>query len=164
MKKLVIFALVLSMLVAVFSGCDKASDHFTGQWRFSKIGKVEILSDTSEDLIDDLKEQYGAEDEKGIEEAALNKFVADKIFDPYYIRFEKERTYTYDPFMDREATWVFYQTGDNEGFISFYTELDPAEITPDPAVFPPVIYNAETNTLVVTVVYGVFAVTIELTR
>jgi hypothetical protein len=66
--------------------------------------------------------------------------------------------------MDREATWVFFKTGENEGFLSFYTEIDPAEVTPDPVVFPPVVYNAETDTLTFTLTYASFVVTIELTR
>ena len=164
MKKIVILALVLSMIVAIFAGCGKTSDHFTGQWNFSKIQKVEIASDAYEGSVDNLKEQYGAADENGIVEAVLADFKTDKVFDPYYVRFEKKQTYTYDPVLDREATWVLYKTGENEGFLSFYTELDTTDITLDPAVFPPVVYNAETDTLLVTVRYGAFLVTIELTR
>lgn len=163
MKKLVIFALALVVLVAAFSGCSKTPEQFTGQWKFSRISKVEISPETSESQIDGLKEQYGAEDENGIAAAALNAFAADKTFDPYYVRFEKDRTYTYDPIGEREATWIFYQTGENQGVISFY-DMDPAEITPNPAVFPPVIYNAEAKTLSVTVSYSAFFVTVELTR
>jgi hypothetical protein len=66
--------------------------------------------------------------------------------------------------MDREATWVFYQTGENEGFLSFYTELDATNGNPDPILYPSVVYNAETDTLLMTLHYIGFMVTIELTR
>lgn len=164
MKKLVVFALVLSFTIAAFLGCSASESGFTGEWSFSKISKIELTSNADEYLLNLLKEEYGAEDEDGIVAAALDTFKAEKLFDPCYVHFDKDRTYTYDPSMDREATWVFYKTGENEGFLSFYTEIDPSDVTPDPEVFPPVVYNAETDTLSLTIKYAAFIVTVELAR
>jgi hypothetical protein len=66
--------------------------------------------------------------------------------------------------MDREATWVFYQTSDNEGFLSFYTELDATDANPDPILYPSVVYVEQSNTLLLTLNYIGFMVTVELTR
>jgi hypothetical protein len=164
MKKLVIFALVLSLMAVSLFSCGTTPKHFTGQWKFSKITKVEISPDASEDVIALLKEEYAAEDEKGVEANAMARFVAEGIFAPCYVNFGKKESHTYDPAMDREATWVFYQTGENEGFLSFYTELDATNGNPDPILYPSVVYNAETDTLLMTLHYIGFMVTIELTR
>lgn len=164
MKKLVVFVLLLSMLTAVVSGCSSSANHFKGQWRFSKISSVEIAPDVDQSVIDQLMQEYGAEDKKGVEESALNKFAADGIFAPCYLKFDKKFSYTYEPIMEREATWVFYQTGENEGFLSFYSELDAADGNPDPITNPAVVYNAETDTLLLTLHYISFMVTVELSR
>jgi hypothetical protein len=66
--------------------------------------------------------------------------------------------------MDREATWRFYKTGENEGFLSFYTELDPSEGNLDPINWPDVVYHAESNTITMTINYLGFMVTLELTK
>ena len=163
MKKLVIFALVLSIMAVALIGCGTKTQ-FKGNWNFSQITKVELVPDLEESRIDGLKEQYSAEDEKGIIDAALAAFKADKIFDACYINFDKKYTYTYDPVLDREATWAFYQLGDNAGFISFYTELDVTDSNPDPVLYPDIVYNAETGTMLMTLNYYSFMVTIELTR
>jgi hypothetical protein len=112
----------------------------------------------------ELKEEYSAEDAQGVVAGALAKFNADGTFAPCYLNFGKKLSYTYDPIMDREATWVFYQTGENEGFLSFYAELDAAAGNPDPTNNPPVAYVAENNTLLLTLHYVAFVVTIELTK
>lgn len=164
MKKLVIFALLLSIVSASLFACSTSSDHFKGQWKFSKISKIKLDESLDEDIIADLKEGYGAEDVNGIEAKALEKFKNEKTFDPCYINFDKKRSYTYDPAMEREATWVFYQTGDNEGFLSFYGELDAADGNPDPVTCPPIVYNAESDTLLMTIRYVGFDVTIEFIR
>ena len=164
MKKLVIFALVLAMITVPFLGCNKTPAHFKGEWHFSKISKIEISSTANEDVINDLKQQYGAEDEQGIIENALAAFTADKTFEPCYLKFDKTYTYTYDPAMEREATWVFYKTGENVGFISFYSELDAADGNPDPASNPDIVYNPETGTMLMTIKYIAFMVTIELSK
>ena len=164
MKRLVIFALLLSVLATSLLACNTKPDHFTGQWKFSKISKVEIAPDVEESNIAYLKEEYGAEDEKDIEEKALAKFTADGTFNPCYLNLGKKQSYTYDPIMDREATWVFYQTGDNEGFLSFYTGLNAADGNPDPLTHPSIVYNAETKTILLTLKYVAFMVTIELTK
>ena len=164
MKKLIIFTLLISLVACAFSGCNATPEQFTGKWNFAKIVKVELAPELDASVIDGLKDKYNAEDEKGILEGALADFKSEKIFDGCYINFDKKNTYTYDPAMEREATWVFYQTGDNEGFLSFYTEIDPSTVTPDPVVFPPVVYNAEAKTITFPIQYTAFIVTIELSR
>ena len=164
MKKIIIVALVLSIIAASFIGCDAKAGQFKGQWSFSKISKVELGADVQESQIADLMEEYGAEDKKGIEEGALAAFTADGTFDPCYLNFDKKYTYTYDPTMDREATWVFYKTGENEGFISFYTDLNAADGNPDPRSNPTIVYNAENDTMLMTLTYMSFTVTVELTK
>ena len=111
-----------------------------------------------------LKELYGAEDKAGIEANALATFNETEVFAPCYIKFEKENTYTYDPVMEREATWKFYKTGDNTGFISFYTELEATDTNPDPVTYPDIFYNAETGVMSMTLYYLGFMVTVELTK
>ena len=92
-------------------------------------------------------------------------FTADEAFLDFYLNFDGKNTYTYDPFADREATWVFYQTGENEGFISFYAELDVSEGNPDPISCPEIRYEADTNTMYIALSnYGSFMITLELTR
>lgn len=164
MKKIVVFTLAISLVALALVACGAKSDHFTGQWKFSKISKVEISPDMDESNITYLKEVYGADDENGIEENALAKFIADGVFNPCYLNFGKDLSYTYDPIMDREATWAFYQTSDNEGFLSFYSELDVTDTNPDPILYPSVVYVAETNTLLLTLNYIGFMVTVELVR
>ena len=164
MKRLVILVIVLSIMTVSLFACNTKADHFTGQWKFSKISKVEIAPDVDESSLDYLKGEYGAEDEKGIEEKALARFTADGTFNPCYLNFGKKQSYTYDPIMDREATWVFYKTGDNEGFLSFYSELDASNGNPDPILYPSVVYVEETDTLLLTLHYIGFMVTVELTR
>lgn len=164
MKKFVILALVLSLMAVSLFSCGTPPKHFTGKWNFSKITKVEISPDVGEDEMALLKEAYVAEDVNGVEANAMARFVAEGIFDSCYVNFGKKQSYTYDPAMDREATWVFYQTGENEGFLSFYTELDATNGNPDPILYPSVVYNAETDTLLMTLHYIGFMVTIELTR
>ena len=164
MKKLIVCILLLSMLTAVFAGCSSSPKYFKGEWNFSKISSVEIAPDVDQSVIDMLMQEYGAEDKKGVEESALSKFAADGIFAPCYLKFDKKFSYTYDPVMEREATWVFYQTGENEGFISFYSELNAVDGNPDPITNPTVVYNAETDTLFLTLHYISFMVTVELSR
>ena len=94
-----------------------------------------------------------------------HKFTADETFASVYIKFGGKHTYTYDPIMEREATWVFYQTSENEGFISFYAELDVNDGNPDPIVCPEISYNPDSNTVYMVLnAYGSFMITIELTR
>ena len=164
MKKILAFALLLSLMTATLFGCSAPAGPFSGEWRFAKITKIELSPDVDEETLALLCEHYGAEDADALPAAVRTSFEEDKIFDPCYIRFEGDRTYTYDPAMEREATWVFFKTGENEGFLSFYTEIDPSEVTPDPVVFPPVTYDAQTNTLSMPIQHTAFIVTIELTK
>ena len=151
MKKLILLALALSVLALAFVGCNGAPSHFSGEYTFSKISKVELGPEVSDETLDALKEHYGVDDKAGVEAALLDFYASDSAFNSCYVKFDKKNTYTYDPIFEREATWVFFQTGDNEGFLSFYTEIDPADVTPDPLVFPPVVYNAENGILTLTI-------------
>lgn len=164
MKKILSIVFVLVLATVAFVGCNGAPKQFSGEWKFSKISKVELLSNLDEDVMDFLKQDYGAEDEEGVVIGAFNRLVNEGTYENYYLKFEKKYTYTYDPIMEREATCVFYKTAENEGFISFYAELDAAEGNPDPINNPVVIYDAETDTMSVVVNYGSFMVTLELTR
>ena len=165
MKKIFSIVLVLTLMIASLVGCGGSSKHFSGEWKFSKITKVEFVPVLPEGMLDLLKQEYNAEDEDGIINNAFDRFVADETFSNLYIKFDGKQTYTYDPFMDREATWVFYQTSENEGFISFYAELDINDGNPDPIVCPEISYNPDSNTVYIVLnAYGSFMITIELTR
>ena len=131
MKKFAICTLVLSLLTFCLFGCSSEPKHFSGEWKFAEISKVELIPNPYSSEIEALKQIYGAQDEAGIIAGAFNAFVADQTFNSCNIRFEKDRVYTYDPLLEREATWVFYQTGDNVGFLSFFTELDADEGNPE---------------------------------
>ena len=163
MKKLIVFAIVLSILAVSLMSCG-ANGPFSGEWKFSKVSSVEIAPGADEEWLDSAKELYGAEDEAGIKANALAAFKENGVFAPCYIKFEKENTYTYDPAMDREATWKFYKTGDNTGFISFYTELESTGVNPDPVIYPDLAYNAETGVMSMTLYYLGFMVTVEFTK
>ena len=165
MKKLIVFALIFAMLTIPFVGCTKTPAHFTGNWSFSKISKVQLLSvDMSEDDLNALMDFYSATTPEGIEANALAAFAADGTFAPCYLKFEKKNSYSYDPVGEREATWVFYQTGENTGFLSFYAELNAADGNPDPANNPDVVYDPESGTLSMTIRHTAFKVTVELTK
>ena len=165
MKKIFSIVLVLTLMVASLVGCGGSSKHFSGEWKFSKITKVEFSPEIDNETLDVLKQTYGAEDEEGVLTNAFAKFTQDGTFANFYLKFDKKYTYTYDPFMDREATWVFYQTSENEGFISFYAELDINDGNPDPIVCPEISYNPDSNTVYIVLnAYGSFMITIELTR
>ena len=164
MKKLIAFIVVVAMVSVALLGCNALPKHFTGEWKFSKISKVEIDPNVNEGIVAGLLEEYDAADKNGVETSALAAFTADGTFAPCYLTFSGKDAYTYDPVMEREATWVFYQTGDNEGFISFYTDLNAADGNPDPVTNPVVKYHPETNTLSLTLKYAAFLVTVELSR
>ena len=164
MKKFVAFLLLAAMMTAIFCGCSATPKHFTGNWKFSKISKVAVDSNVNDSVIADLYEEYGVSDKKSVEESALAAFNADGTFAPCYLNFSGKKAYTYDPVMEREATWAFYQTGENEGFISVYTELNVADGNPDPVTNPAVVYDSENDTLSLTLKYAAFMVTVELTR
>ena len=165
MKKIFSIVLVLTLMVASLVGCGGSSKHFSGEWKFSKITKVEFVPELDDGVLDLLKQEYTAEDEAGIISNAFDKFTADETFASVYIKFGGKHTYTYDPIMEREATWVFYQTSENEGFISFYAELDVNDGNPDPIVCPEISYNPDSNTVYMVLnAYGSFMITIELTR
>ena len=66
--------------------------------------------------------------------------------------------------MDREATWILFQTSENEGFLSFYAEIDSSEGNPEPEIFPSIVYNPETNSMYMTYKYSAFMITIELVK
>ena len=164
MKKFIAFLLFVSMITVVLCGCSATPKHFKGDWKFSTISKVEVDSKVNDSVIAELFEEYGVADKKSLEDVVLLAFSADGTFAPSYLKFNGSKAYTYDPVMEREATWAFYQTGENEGFISYYTELDAADGNPDPVTNPAIVYNSETDTLSMTLKYAAFLVTIELSR
>ncbi len=54
---------------------------------------------------------------------------------------------------------------ENEGFISFYAELDVSAGNPDPVSCPEITYKADTDTMCIVLNnYGSFMITLELTR
>ena len=165
MKKFFSIVLVLTLMGASLVGCGGSSKHFSGEWKFAKLIKVELMPSLDDDTLDLLKQEYNAEDEAGIVSNAKDRFESEQTFANFYLKFESKNTYTYDPFMDREATWVFYKTGENEGFISFYGELDASAGNPDPVVCPDIVYKADANAMqIVLSGYGAFMFTLELKR
>ena len=164
MKKIIAFLLLFSMMSIALYGCGATPKHFTGEWQFSKISKVEIDPNVSEATIAGLIEDYDVTDKNGVIESVLAEFVADGTFDSCYIKFSAKKACTYDPIMVREAAWAFYQTAENEGFLSYSTELNAADGNPDPSTCPAVVYDPATDTLSLTLKYGAFLVTVELSR
>jgi hypothetical protein len=163
MKKLIVFALVISIMTLAFAGCASTPKCFTGEWKFSKLNKVEVSPNAYDFVIEELMNQYGVEDKDALAASAFADFNENNTFAVCYINFAKKYTYTYDTAMEREATWFFYQTGDNEGFLSFY-EIEEVNGNPDPAIHPSVVYNADTNTMYLTFQHVAYTVTIELSR
>ena len=164
MKKILSLIMVLTLVAISLFGCNSAPKHFTGEWKFSQISKVELATELPTGTLDLLKESYGVDTEEEVVNSALAQFVADKTFNTYYIKFDKKYTYTYDALFEREVTWAFYQTGENEGFISYDAELDASAGNPAPGVFPEISYKKDTDTMTIVECYSSFMVTLELTR
>ena len=162
MKK--IFKTLILLLLVTFSLVGCTQKQFDGKWNFKDITDVEIAPSVSETDIEYYKEQYNVEDNESLEAAILAAYKEEGLFTPTYVNFSGKNTYTYDVAMNREATWVFFQTSDNEGFLSFYTEIDASQGNPDPEVFPSLVYTPETNSMYMTCKYGDFMVTIELVK
>lgn len=164
MKKLLSLLLLITVMAVSLFGCNKTPKCFSGEWKFSSISKIELVPDLDQTTMDYVKQEYNAEDEAGILANALDKFVTDGTFAPCYVKFDKKYTYTYDPAMDREATWQFYQLTEDKGFISFYAELDASAGNPDPVLYPDLVYDAESDTMYMTINYLSFMVTVALVR
>jgi hypothetical protein len=162
MKKNIKTLVLLVLAAPSLIGCSPS--HFSGKWKFNSIADIAMSPNVGEDVIESYKEHYGVSDVAGIEAAALDSFKEEKLFNPCYINFSGKYTYTYDVIMEREATWVFFQTSENEGFLSFYSELDPSEGNPDPEIFPPLVYNPETDNMYMTYTYSAFNFSIEFVR
>ena len=162
MKKFFRSFILLLFVAFALVGC--APKHFTGKWNFNDVTSLEIASTVSSTVIDDYKETYGVETNEALEAAVLADYKEEGLFTPSYINFAGKNTYTYDPAMNREATWVLFQTSENEGFLSFVTELDASEGNPDPTIFPSLVYNAETDNMYMTYKYAAFMVTIQFVR
>lgn len=162
MKK--IFKTLILLLLVTFSLVGCTQKQFDGKWNFKEISDIEIAPSASESDIESYKEHYGVEDNAALEAAVLAAYKEEGLFTPSYINFSGKYTYTYDVAMDREATWVFFQTSDNEGFLSFYTEIDASQGNPDPEIFPSLVYNPETNSMYMTYKYSNFMVTIEFVK
>ena len=164
MKKLLSLAVLLTFLALSLIGCGGAPNHFKGEWKFSQINKVELATDIPAGTLDLLKEGYGVDTEEDVINTILAQFIKDETFKTYYLKFEKKYTYTYDALFEREVTWAFYQTDENEGFLSYSTELDASEGNPTPEIFPEISYKADTDTLIIVERYSHFMVTLELVR
>lgn len=166
MKKILSLVVVLMLMAICLFGCDATPEQFKGEWKFSEVIKVEFIPDELPNgMLDLLKEEYGAEDEADILKKARERYIEEGTFANYYLNFSEEYTYTYDPFMDREATWFFYQISENEGFISFDGNLDVNNGNPAPSVYPNIFYDADTDTIcIVENNYTSFLITLKLTR
>lgn len=165
MKKILSLIIVLTLSAICLFGCNSMPKHFTGEWKFSQISKVELSTELSTFEIEMLKEAYGVDSEEGIINSRLAQFAEEETFANYYLKFGKEYTYTYDPLFDREVTWAFYQTSENKGFISYDTQLDASAGNPAPEVFPEISYNPDTDTMVIVEPYSsYYIVTLELKR
>jgi hypothetical protein len=165
MKKLFSLLIALTLILVCLSGCTNVPKHFTGEWKFSEIVKVDLSPELDDNTLDALKQIYNAEDEETILSNALAKFNQDGTFANFYLKFDKKYTYTYDAIMEREATWFFYQTGENEGFISYDGMLDANNGNPAPVVFPDISYKADTNSMYITINdYSAFMITLKLSR
>ena len=165
MKKLLSLLIALTLIIVCLSGCTKGPEHFTGEWKFSEIVKVDLSPEIDDYMLDALKQIYNAEDEETILSNAFAKFTQDGTFANFYLKFDKKYTYTYDAIMEREATWFFYQTGENEGFISYDGMLDASNGNPAPVVFPDISYKADTNSMYITINdYSAFMITLKLSR
>ena len=162
MKNIFRTSVLLVLAASSLVGCG--SSHFSGKWNFSDITDVTIAPSVSEDIIEAYKEHYGVSDVAGVEAAALASFKEQGLFASSYINFAGKYTYAYDVALERESTWVFFQTSENEGFLSFYSEIDPSEGNPDPEIFPPIVYNPETDNMYMTYTYTAFMFTIEFVR
>ena len=165
MKKLLSLLIALTLILVCLSGCTKQPKHFTGEWKFSEIVKVDLSPEIDDYTLDALKQIYNAEDEESILSNAFAKFTQEGTFANFYLKFDKKYTYTYDTIMEREATWFFYQTGENEGFISYDGMLDANNGNPAPVVFPDISYKADTNSMYITINdYSAFMITLKLSR
>ena len=165
MKKLLSLLIALTLILVCLSGCTKEPNHFTGEWKFSEIVKVDLSPEIDDYTLDALKQIYNAEDEETILSNAFAKFTQDGTFANFYLKFDKKYTYTYDAIMEREATWFFYQTSETEGFISYDGMLDANNGNPAPVVFPDISYKADTDNMYITINdYNAFMITLKLSR
>ena len=165
MKKLLSSLIALTLILVCLSGCTKQPKHFTGEWKFSEIVKVDLSPEIDNYTLDALKQRYNAEDDETILSNAFAKFTQDGTFANFYLKFDKKYTYTYDAMMEREVTWFFYQTGENEGFISYDGMLDANNGNPAPVVFPDISYKADTDNMYITINdYNAFMITLKLIR
>ena len=162
MKKFIVLALALSLVAVALFGCAPAN--FNGDWTFAEISKVELAPDLSQEDLALLMQHYGVQDETGLVNAVRDEFVENQTFATCYIKFGKKLTLTYDPLFEREATWFFYKLSETEGFLSFH-EIEEVTGNPDPIVYPTVVYNAESDTMSLTIQHTTaYMVTILLTK
>ncbi len=164
MKKIFTMVLAFTLVVCSLFGCSKMPKHFTGEWKFAELTQLELVSGLTANEMEAVQERYNASSKEGIESNAKAEMLDAGIYDNYYIKFTKKFTYTYDPIFEREATWKFYQTGENNGFISFYTELNVEDGNPDPIICPEISYDADNDVLYIVECVHPFMATIKLTR
>lgn len=165
MKKVISVFLTVILVACLFTACG-GSDYAKGEWVFSRVVGVELKEEVAtspgyESYLNELYTEYNASNEEELEAAMLAEIIENGDFTPCYINFKSDRVAFYDVIMEREATYVYYETGENEGFFSVYTELDPADGNPDPLTNPPLVYNPETKTITVSLGYGAVVAILE---
>lgn len=157
--------LVLSMLL-VFAGCNaqKTAAFAKGEWKFSAIAEVQLKEGLDDYTLAYAMSDYGATDVESLLAAALEAFANDNTFAPLYVKFDGDSAYAYEPIMEREATWVFYQMSETTGFLAPVTDLDPSQGNPNKESYPSLSYDAATDTLSFTMGYAAFMFTLTLRR
>lgn len=161
MKKTIVSLILLAAMTLSLFGCAGKSAYEKEEWVFSGIVEVSIIPDLDELRREQLYEEFDTQDDAEIEAAFLNQIVEDGVFSPCYLNFSGNLVKYYDSVMEREATYAFYKTSENEGFLSVYTELNVEDGNPDPNTNPPFTYYPETNTFVVMESYIGFYVFVE---
>ena len=162
MKKLIKRLFVLMMIVFGLVGC--APKHFTGRWNYVAVADVQIAESVTDARLEELKEEYGVTDKLALQTAVGDKLNEEKTLKDYYLNLNGKKTTSWDPNLNREASWILYQTSETEGFLSFYAIEDASQGNPDPSICPALKYSSDINTMYVTLKYIAFMVTLTLSR
>ena len=162
MKKLIKRVFVLLMVVFGLVGC--APKHFTGRWNYVAVADVQIASSVSDARLEELKEEYGVNDKLALQTAVCDELNEEQTLKDYYLNLNGKNTKSWDPNLNREASWILYQTSETEGFLSFYELEDASQGNPDPSICPSLRYNNEIDVMYVTLKYIAFMVTLTLSR
>jgi hypothetical protein len=90
MKKLLSLLTALTLVVVCLVGCNKESSHFTGEWKFAEITKVEFSPEIDDYTLDALKQIYSAEDEETLVQTtviAIEKYGMRSIQELYSLQY-----------------------------------------------------------------------------